>query len=684
MALLSVFSLTFVACGGDDADTHKPNKTPKAAFEVEINTLTYNTVNFTVTPRDMEADYLCMLYDAATVEDFPRDTYLISTLYQQLEGEARKVGKTLTEYMVDYLDKGVLTDELTGLVPETEYYILVVGVDVANNCETTTELIKHKFATKAAPVLEVTFDIQTTVEYNTAKFVVTPSDDKAYWYFYPVPTDVYDAYQTPEYGSMTPESFLLWCVQRQIDQYRQAGYTDNSILAELFHQGTKTLSVKDLKPNTSYTNMVAGFVIDENKNINLATDVTTTTFKTGDAKPIDLTFDISVTNIEATKASIKVTPSNLQQKFFWLVDEWDGESTVQEIIDAIYPSYAGMWDAGWGLYSGVQDYTGNPGSPYKMPLESPDTDYFVIAVGYTPGVGFVGTPAMYTFHTLPAADPAETTFSVSVDKPSISPYGFKLDITSSDSSTYYLVGITTPDLYNAEEAESLLNTAIEDAKAYYEGSDYSLAQIMYMSCYRGSRSIVFNELDAATEYMVYIGAYDTKTGKAVKIHTFDNVATTKSFGEIVPTIEYVKYYSGTDEDGAVFGQPSVTNGRAITVIKYGNVDNARALFANMSEGDTTNLNEYSDAYLWSLVSEWDSVSTTQPYSFYVTDWNVEQTLIAYAVDQNSNPGALARQITTATAANKSDIQELIDLVAELNAASQSATRFSLPQSLVIK
>ena len=684
MALLSVFSLTFVACGGDDADAQKPNKSPKAVFEVEINALTYNTVNFTVTPRDLEADYLCMLYDAATVEDFTRDQYIISTLYQQLEGEARKDGKTLSEYMVDYLDKGVLTDEFTGLAPETEYYILVVGVDVANNCETTTELIKHKFTTKATPVLEVTFDIQTTVEYNTAKFVVTPSDDQAYWYFYPVPTDAYNAYQTPEYGSMTPESFLLWCVQQQIDQYRQAGYTDNKILTELFHQGTKTLNVKDLTPNISYTNIVAGFVIDENKNINLATGVTTSTFKTGDAKPVDLTFDISVTNIEATKASIKVTPSNLQQKFFWLVDEWDGKSTVQEIIDAIYPSYAGMWNSGWGLYSGVQDYTGNPGSPYKMTLESPDTDYFVIAVGYTPGVGFVGTPAMTTFRTLPAPDPAEATFSVSVDMPSISPYGFKLDITSSDSSTYYLVGITTPDQYNAEEAESLLNAAIEEAQAYYEGSGYSLAQIMNYSCYRGSRSIAFDSLDAATEYMVYIGAYDTKTGKAVKIHTFDNVATTKAFGEIVPTIEYVKHFSGTEENGAVFGKPSVTAGKAITVIKYGNVADARALFVNMSEGDVTSLIDYSDAYLWSLVSDWNSVNTTQPYSFYVTAWDVEQTLIAYAVDQNSNPGALARQLTKASVENKSDIQELIDLVAELNATSQSATRFSLPQSLVIK
>ena len=84
IALLSVFSLTFTACGGDEVDDKKPQPTPPApveqSFDNQINELTHNSVEVIVTPTDLEGEYLCMLYDAATVEDFTKDEYLILTL----------------------------------------------------------------------------------------------------------------------------------------------------------------------------------------------------------------------------------------------------------------------------------------------------------------------------------------------------------------------------------------------------------------------------------------------------------------------------------------------------------------------------------------------------------------------------------------------------------------------------
>ena len=695
IALFAVFSLMFVGCGKDVDPTPAPEpekpgpvETVEQEFSIAIDRLTYNVVEYTITPTVLDANYLCALYDAATVEEFTKDEYLILTLYQELEAEARTVGMTLEEYLPQYLDKGVTSGSFSPLAPESDYYIIVVGVDEAKGYKANTELFKYKFTTEAAPVLEVTFEIETTVEGNTAKFLVTPSDPEAIWYFYTVPTEVYTAYQDPQYYNMTPEDFLLYCVQSQIDAYRNAGYSDNQILNALFHKGTLQLQVKDLTPNTDYTNIIAGFVIDDTGAINIATGVTTTTYKTGDAPAVDLTFNIEVSNIEATKASIKVTPSDLTQKFFWLVNPWDGVSSVEDIIDELYPMYAGMWNSGWGLYTGVQDYTGGPGSPYKMTLDAPDTDYFVIAVGYTPGVGFVGTPSMTTFRTLPAGNAEDVLFNVAVDAATISPYGFTVDLTSSDTTTYYFIDIVTPESFDADAVTAEYNAAIDEIFAEYQayyGSSYTMSQFLASNYYRGSQKISVSGLEPATTYMSYVCALDIKTGHIVKMQTFDNLATTKALSSVVPSFKSIKHYSGTDEAGSIFGQPALTAGRSITVVEYGDIENARSLFAYMTEGDVTNPNNYPDGDVWSMVGDyWDSVSVKQPYSFYVTNWDVEQTVLAYAVDKNSGaPGAIARMLTCASVENKSDIQELRDLVSELN-AQQSSTRFSMPASLVVE
>ena len=691
IALLSVFSLTFVACGNDEG-TETPQPEPQTpveqSFDIQIDVVTYNSVEFIVTPTVLDAEYLCMLYDAETVESFRKDEYIIQTLYQDLESEARGKGMTLEEYLPSFTDKGVLSAKSTQLAPESDYYILVVGVDPAKGYNTNTALFKQKFTTEPVPAIEVTFDIQTTVDGNTATYVVTPSDPEAIWYFYTAPTDAIDYYLSPNgYGLTSLSEFLMLCVQSNFNAYVNAGYSEQEAYNAIFHKGTLTLSAKDLTPNTNYTNIIAGFVMDENQTLTLATDVTTSTYTTGEAKAIDLTFNISVTDIEATKAAIKVTPSDITQKFYWQIGAWDGKEAT-EIMNEMVAMYASMWGAGWGLYSGVQDYTGGPGSPYKMTLDAPDTEYFIIAFGYTPGVGVTTEAEMVTFRTLAAGAPEDATFSMSVDSSSLSPYSFAINVTSSDSSTYYLLGVQPVGTYDEATDIAEFEAAIdEDFAAWkeYYGDSFTMTQYLGSNYFRGSNKMNAKGLEPGTSFMAYIYALDFKTGHVAKSHIFENIATTLSLGDVVPTFEYVKHFSGREENGEIFGQPSLTADKAITVIKYGNLDNARSLFVNMSEGDATDIITYPDGELWSMVYDWDSVNVKMPFSFYVTTWDVDQTLVAYAVDKTTgNPGALARTLTRASVENKSDIQELRDIVAEINSGSQSAARFAMPRSLVVK
>ena len=683
IALLSVFSLTLSSCGEDVDTWPKPEPGPvgpiEQSFDIQITELTHNSVEVIVTPTDLEGDYLCMLYDAATVEDFTKDEYLILTLYQELEADARTVGMTLAEYLPQYLDKGVTTSKFASLDAESDYYIIVVGVDAAKDYEASKNVFKKKFTTAEAPVIEVTFDVAAEVDGTNAKIKVTPSDEKAIWFYTLVPSATYAQYLDPTMYGLTPEQVIEGLYQDQLNQLMNNGKSIKEAINETFHIGPLEFNVSYLVYNTEYTNIIAGFIIDQDANITLATDVFTSTFSTGDIGEVDLSFDITVTDIEPMRAAIKVVPSDLTQTFYWQIGEWDGVSTAEEVLSTVMP---------YNPYTGVQDYTGGPGSPYKMTLDSPDTDYYVIAFGYAPGAGITTEPTMVTFRTLPAPPAEETTFDVSVNAVSVSPYGFTFNVSPSANYTYYFMGIAVEGTFDAEATINEYNAAIDqlllDYQEYY-GPSYSMAQLLASSYYRGGYdNIPVDELQPGTTYMLYIAALDVTTGHVAKLHTFDNLVTTKVLGDARPSIVSLQHYSGRDEAGTIFGNAALTETKAIIAVEFGNLDNARSLFAYLTEGDATNIQEISDAYIWKIIGGyWDSVSIKQPYMFYVCSWDAVQTIIAYVVDKSGNPGLMTRQLVTPTLDTKGDIEELRSLVNSLNSTQSSATRLSMPASLVV-
>ncbi len=684
MMLLATVALSFVACTEPEPEkpTPGPDPTPEGlTFDVKVGEVTSSTVAYTVTPSDLEAEYLCVLYDAETVEEFTRDEFLVQTLFQELETEARSKGKTLEEYMPEVVDKGAITDgKFSNLFPESKYYIIVFGVDAAKGYEANTAVSKTEVTTEAFVGLDTTFEVTTTVDGNTAQYQITPSNDDDIWYFYTLPKSTYDAYTDPagQY-QMSEQRFLLYCLEREIEAYRGAGYTDNQILNANFHKGALTLEAKGLNAQTEYINMIAGFIITEEGNISIATDVTTSTYTTGDATASELTFDISVTDVEMIRAAIKITPSDNKETYCWMCGVWDGEQTAEDIMNGIVAMYGGWMNQGMMLYSGVQDYTGGPGSAYKYKLDSPDTDYYVIAFGYAGGV--TTEPEMVTFRTLPAPDPATTTFTMSASD--ITPYSFKLSVVPSHATTYYSFNVCAPEEYDEEAIIAAEDEAfeymLEQSKIF--NPDVTPIQILSSYYYRDAAVADATGLVPESSFMGYVVVYNPEDGHVLKMHKFENLATTKSLGSITPGVELVGYYSGDEENGAVFGQPAATQGKAITVVKYTNFDGARSLFATMLGDDITNSTTYSDSYVWGIAaSYWQSVKTAQPYSFYVADWDYAQTALAYAVDQNGLPGGIGRIYTMPTAENKGDIADLKALVDELNAASQS---FVLPESVVI-
>ena len=346
--------------------------------------------------------------------------------------------------------------------------------------------------------------------------------------------------------------------------------------------------------------------------------------------------------------------------------------------------YGGWMNSGMMLYSGVQDFTGGPGSSYKYRLDAADTDYYVIAFGYAGGV--TSEPVMVTFRTLPAPAAEDTTFTMTAS--SITPYGFKVGITPSESTTYYTLNVVPTSDFETLDFDALaeeLNAQFDEILAMQQAydSNVTVATVLGTYYYRGAYTIDVAGIMPETACSAFVVALSPETGHVAKIHKFENLATTAKLGDINPTVDVVGYYSGDEENGSVFGQPAATQGKSITVVKYGNFDGARTLFVSMTMDDSSNASVYPDSEIWGKLSgTWSKVDQAQPYSFYVTSWDQAQTAFTHAVDNNGNPGALGRCYTMATVENKGNIEELAALVAELNAASKSA--LALPRSLVVE
>ena len=677
MMLMTAAMLSFVACE-EPTPTPPVDEPTETSFDVTIDNVTKTSMTFTVIPEDLEAEYFCMVYDVEAADQFTKDEYLVATIYQEITEEAGTMGKTFVEYMPELVDKGIVDEGLfTGLTPDTDYYLLVFGVDPANEYAANTELVKTQFTTPAATMSECTFEVTTNVVFNSVEFNVVPSIKDQIWHLFTVPVGMWEQYVESEEGpQMSPETFYITYFNDEVAQYRDAGYTDEQISAAILLTGDKTLMAKGLTANAEYMYVIAGLNSDES-GIWVATDIFTGKYTTGEAAKSDMTFEISVTDIEAMRAAIKVVPSEGDETFCWMCGAWDGKKTAEDIMNEIVALYGSWMNNGAMLYRGVQDYTGGPGSAYKYKLDAPDTDYYVVAFGYAGGV--TTAPEMVTFRTLPGADPMEVEFSMKATN--TTPYSTDIAITVSDSSVYYSGGAMAPEAFNEEvlieEFNANFDFVLEESRKMDPNT--TIAQILGTYYWTGSQNLLATGLYPDTELMGFVVALDIKTGHIARVITFPDLARTPAVGSVTPSIELVGYYSGDEEAGSVFGQPEATKGKAITVVKYGDIDGARSLFTTMVGDDCTNLTSFPDTDLWELAMPyWNSCKVATPYSFYTADWEYGQTALAYAKDSTGTPGGIARLYTMPTADNKGEIADLKALYDSLSTKS-----VALPVSVVV-
>ncbi len=670
--------LTFVGCKSETiTSTTTPEK--RADFVVENVVATRSTVTFDIAPANQDQEYICSIMERSKAEEYSRDEFLADAILQDIASEASNSGYTFEEYMPKVTERGDVTDiRFSGLEIDTEYYIIIFGVDAAMGYEASTAVTKVAFRTSDIEQVECYFEVVTTVKDNTVTLAVSPSDTTINWYLCTMPAEQYNYYVTDEDGyNMSQDYFYQYYFQQEINTRLQQGYTAEQIVETLIHIGDIELEAKGLQENTDYCYLIAGLMMDE-EGIVICTDTQRGDYRTERAAQSSMSFEIKVWDVGEMVASFSITPSNNNDKYCALVAPWDGVTEAQDMMHKIVDQWGG-WMENMANDRGPVEHSGST----AMKLPAADTDYYIIAFGYDGGITTEAT--MATFRTLPGGSVEEVQFEITASN--ITPYGFTMNVKSSDETIYYIPGLCATEEYDETTFVEYENQAFEYYFEEYKKFNpaITVAELLDQYYYNGNATLQISGLQPDSEYLGYIYALDVHSGEVVKCFTFPAFAHTSTFSTITPQIKLVGYFSGDDENGTIFNDAAATKGRAITVVKYLNLDEVRTLFTTMVDGDCSNAAAVSDGELWQLTSGyWEKCGLNTPYSFYLTDWNTAQTALCYATDNNGQLSAISRLYTCPTAESKSNIAILKEITDALNNTRSNAPMLQLPESLVIR
>ena len=704
--ILMVFALFVASCtndtptgpnngdnnGGDNNGTEQP---VDLTFVASILDTTKTTATYNVTPSDLEANYLVFVYNAQAVEQCDTDEEIVEKLYAEVEKYTEANETTLTAYLGEKVKKGAVENVIVkDLALNTNYYLLVFGVDTENDMAATTSITKVRFKTKDAQQTSCTFSVTAEVYLNSAALAVTPSIKTQKWHLINVSVEEYQTYtkEDGEYGWSQQEFFQNY-LNTEIANLKEQNYSDAEIANRLFHNDVATLHVANLTPKTKYTALVAGvdYSID---GAYITTTIGEKRYNAGEAAPSDLTFDIEVFNIEHYSAEARITPSDPNAEFFYhigYIDSSKKDAKPYDIASAAVTESIYYWENYTELkhrdpVTGVIDLTGEN----KLELNIAETQYYIVAfsyefnptygqlideetgeIDYNPGT-ITSAPVYVSFTTPEHGDPYNAQFDFKASD--VGPYDFTFEVIAEDPTIYYQPGIAKAEGFDPQATLAASSSLLAQLKemcmtgqspclTFHEALEEKL-----QSYYRnGSGRYYVANLSPETNYIGYVLAIDVKTGTFARCYYSDIIATTTSVGNVNPTAELLGVYNGDEENGTIFGDANISAGRPIVAVKYDNIEGASALYCALSTDAYDDIKGLADHY---IISEfrgyWQEVTSLEvPYHFLLGEWDVDQTVVAYAQDANGSEGAVARLAVKPVSSG--DIEELRGYVDAVNA-----------------
>lgn len=657
-----------LAVGCQPEPTDKPNQPDeKPCFTFEILEANKTSVSFRVTPLAKEMPYIVMITDKAMFETFESiDAYIADDLawFNQL---ATDMGITLEEYLATVLTTGVWEDSAEGLTPNTEYYLYAYHLTASG--EVVSDFEYKEFKTAAIATSDATFEVSVSdISYNTATVNVVPSSSTATYF-----VNIMSEERLADYGEGA-EAYINHLVALR-DYYLGMNATTEQMIANLCFAGEKSLTVDDLKAGTKHYAYAIG--VDEDFLPN--TKAFVIEFETTTAESSALSFEVDFTNFYYDHVDGIVTPSNNDETYICSIQTAESltwydseEEFMQTLLDDFEWWHGGVETA---LRTGITDLS-TFGGLY------PETEYIVVCFGYdeTP------TTELFTFPfttTEASGNPADLTVEFAIDYERLSHNTVYVTATPSVGAYYFLSYISTSDLeYYIEEYGSQDAALIAFANEEIDyGADYfwcSRAEYLTdMGATLGTSTMMFNQLNPATEYIIYAVAVDINSGDVVGEHVSVSEAFTtldKVVSSAAVEFEFGNYYDGSalaDLDPERF-----LSCNGYVVMPYTVVPNIDAMnwYTGFYDGDYTEWGCTDEDIYAELITygyEWESdlVSLNRESGVAVLQYDAAYTFLGIAEDYEGNFGPGTMNVVTLSREGVSPAQEFID---SLNKQAQFA------------
>ena len=655
--LSAIFMFVAVGCQPESEVKPEPQPDEKPCFEFEILAAGKTTVEFRVTPLAEEMPYIIMIVDKATFDSFESVEAYIADDLAMFDQIALGMGISLEDYLATIVTTGVKEDGTDGLAPDTEYYLYAYHVSVEG--EVVSDLEYKEFKTEALGVSEATFEVSVSdIGYREATINVVPSaNDVTYC------VNIMSQERLAEFGEGA-EAYVNHLVALR-DYYLGMNATVDQMIANLCFAGSKSLTIDDLTPGAKHVAYAIGVDDDFLPN----TEAFVVEFETLAAEGSELTFDVEITATDYDHVEGYVTPSNNEETYICSIQtaeslEWyaSDEEFMQVLIDDLEWWYGGVETA---LRTGTTDLS-QYGGLY------PETEYVIVCFGYN------GTPntELFTFSfstTEATGNPDDLTVEFDIDYERLSHNTVYVTARPSVGTYYFMSYISTSELewyvedYGSQDA-ALVAFANEEIDY---GADFfwcSRAEYLAeMGATLGQYTMMFNQLNPNTEYIVYAVAVDINSGDVVG----ERVSVSEAFTTLdkVVSSAAVEFAFGDYYDGsalAALDPERFLSCKGYVVMPYSVVPNDDAMnwYTSFATGDYTEWGCTDEDIYAELITygyEWgsDLVSLNRESGVAVLQYDTPFTFLGIAEDYEGNFGVGTLEVVTLSRDGVSSAEEFI-------------------------
>lgn len=557
--------------------------------------------------------------------------------------------------------------ELSDLTPDETYYIAAAAVSESGTYSEVATLEIRTTGENCTFELKISGCTQEAILYS-----VVPSNESTKYYV--------SALVASEYGNASDKELLSAVIEQVNAAAAEEGVSVQEYLSEALMSGEQTnKSISGLTADTEYVVSVFGM---SEEDASITTAIVRQTAKTLPEAP-ELTFELSATDITTTTAHVTVTPSDMNATFVWLCQPASNyPGLTPDDPDALAETYVnnqGNWlEQGIGLYTGNQDYIFDVMS---------DTDYYLFAFGYTPGIGITSSCELMTFKTERGVMPEDFEAEIVVDVKTARRLSYHVVPETTFESIYYSCTAIPKSMYNTQAAIDSVESMITE---YYNmqvdfNPGYSMADAVSSVCDRGEAWFDSYNLSPETEYVIAAVSVSNE-GKAAKVITATATTESDIISKATFTNELVGIYDGNEAlDAGLFPESIKLKDKGVAVFEFERSEEAVECYYWLINGDYSNPEEEfksDDDILAMAINNplFMKVEEGTSHAFIEVDFydaynylGYYYTFITVAKDADGTWGPIHRTLFLPKYAERGNIQDLVDLIdaIESNSAASS-------------